>query len=52
MLLVARDTRRNAIARRTMEIVDELDWEYGGLQPDKDQIIEAALNVIFGEGRN
>lgn len=51
-LRVARDTRRNAIARRTVEIIDELDWEFGGRQPEKDQVIEAALNVIFGEGRS
>ncbi|MBN2607506.1 MAG: metallophosphoesterase [Candidatus Fermentibacteraceae bacterium] len=48
-LRVSRDSRRNAIARRTIEFIDELDWDYGGVQPEKEQVIEEALKVIYEE---
>jgi DNA repair protein SbcD/Mre11 len=49
-LHVARDSRRNAIARRTAEIVDDLDWQFGGDEPDKEMVIERALSIIYGNG--
>ncbi len=47
-LRVARDTRRSAIARRSVELIEELDWDFGGDQPEKDQVIERALRLIYG----
>lgn len=49
-LRMAEDGRRSAIARRAVELIGDLDWEYGGDQPDKEQVMEAALDVIFGNG--
>jgi len=49
-LRIAGDGRRTTIARRAIELIEDLDWEYGGEQPDKEQVMEAALGIIFGDG--
>lgn len=49
-LRVARDLKRNAIARKAIEFIEEMDWDFGGDEPEKEQVIETALQVIFGEG--
>ena len=41
-----------AIARSACKLIDELDWGYGGDEPEKDEVIEAALRVIYGKGDN
>jgi len=46
-LSVARDPRRSAIASRAIELIDELEWNFGGGEPEREQVIEKALNVIF-----
>lgn len=49
-LRVARDLKRNAIARKAIDFIEEMDWDFGGDEPEKEQVIEAALHVVFGEG--
>ncbi|MFO8184149.1 MAG: metallophosphoesterase [Candidatus Aegiribacteria sp.] len=49
-LRVARDLKRNAIARKAIEFIEEMDWNFGGDEPEKEQVIEASLHVVFGEG--
>lgn len=44
------DNRRNAIAEKTTEIIEEMAWNFGGDEPVRDQVIEAALSVIYAEG--
>ncbi len=51
-LHIGKDTRRNAIARRVLQLIDEMNWEFGGNGPEKEQVIETALSVIYsGCGR-
>ncbi len=49
-LYAAKDDRRNAIAVRVLELIEEMDWEFGGNEPEKDKVIETALSVIYGAG--
>jgi DNA repair protein SbcD/Mre11 len=48
-LLVAKDSHRTAIARRVIELLEEMDWKFGGSEPDKEEVIEAALSIVYGE---
>lgn len=48
-LLTSSDHQLNAIAERTMKLIDELDWDFGGDEPTKEQVEIAALSVIYGE---
>ncbi|MCK5116147.1 MAG: metallophosphoesterase [Candidatus Aegiribacteria sp.] len=47
-LHVAKDNRRNAIARRVLELIEEMEWEFGGNEPERGKVIEIALSVIYG----
>lgn len=47
-LHIAKDSRRNAIARRVLELIEEMDWKFGGNEPEKEKVIETALSVIYG----
>ena len=47
-LYVAKDNRRNAIAVRVLELIEEMDWKFGGNEPEKEKVIEIALSVIYG----
>lgn len=47
-LLVSSDHQLNAVAKQTIEIIDELDWDFGGEEPAKEQVKIAALSVIYG----
>ncbi|NOQ23562.1 MAG: hypothetical protein GQ565_13065 [Candidatus Aegiribacteria sp.] len=49
-LYVAKDNRRSAIARRVLELIEEMEWEFGGNEPEKEKVIETALSVIYGAG--
>jgi len=42
------DHRMNAIAERTIKLIDELDWNFGNDEPDRDMLKIEALNVIYG----
>ena len=47
-LLMATDDQLNAIAQRTREVIDELDWDYGGDEPEREDVLMAALATIYG----
>ncbi len=49
-LCVASNIRRNAIATRTVQLIEEMDWEFGENEPAREQVIEAALRTIYGGG--
>jgi len=42
------DHQLNAIAERTMKLIDELDWDFGGDEPERESVKIEALNVIYG----
>jgi DNA repair exonuclease SbcCD nuclease subunit len=48
-LLVSSDRQLNAIAERTMKLIDELDWDFGSDEPIIGQVKTAALSVIYGD---
>ncbi|MBW1715801.1 MAG: metallophosphoesterase [Deltaproteobacteria bacterium] len=48
-LLASSDYQLNAIAERTMKLIDELDWTFGGDEPAKEHVKIAALSVIYGD---
>ena len=47
-LLTSTDRQLDAIAERTMKLIDELEWDLGGDQPEVESVKIAALNVIYG----
>ena len=49
-LCFTKDHRRNAIALRVLELIEGIDWDFGGNEPEKDKITETALSVIYGDG--
>jgi exonuclease SbcD len=49
-LSVSSDQQLEAISERTMMLIEELDWPFGGDQPTKEQVELAALSVIYGNG--
>ncbi len=48
-LFIARDNRRNIIARRVIQLIEEMDWKFGGNEPGREKVIETALSVVYGE---
>lgn len=50
LLYVAKDNRRNAVARRALQLIEEMDWKFGGNEPEKEKVIETVLSVIYGGG--
>jgi DNA repair protein SbcD/Mre11 len=49
-LLASDDVQLNAVAERTRQVVEALEWPWGGREPLKDAVMEAALRVIYGTG--
>ena len=49
-LCFTKDNRRNAIALRVLELIEEMDWNFGGNEPEKEKVIETALSVVYGDG--
>ena len=47
-LSTSTDRQLNAIAERTTKLIDELEWNFGGDQPERELVKIAALNVIYG----
>lgn len=47
-LSVSSDDQLEAIAERTMKLIEQLDWSFGGDEPTKEQVEIAALSVIYG----
>jgi len=48
-LFTSSDRQLNAIAERTMKLIDELDWEFDGDEPAREQVKTAALSTIYGK---
>ena len=48
-LLVTGDDQLNAIAERAREAVERLDWDFGGDEPDRDEVVMAALTAVYGQ---
>ena len=48
-LLASSDRQLNAISERTMKLIDELDWTFGGDEPAEEHVKIAALSVIYGD---
>ena len=37
------------IAQRTREVLEELDWDFGGDEPEREQVLMAVLTTVYGE---
>jgi DNA repair exonuclease SbcCD nuclease subunit len=48
-LFASSDHQLNAIAERTMKLIDELDWDFDGDEPTREQVKTAALSAIYGK---
>ncbi len=46
-LSVSSDDQLRAIAERTMKLINELDWPFGGDEPAKEDVEIAALSAIY-----
>lgn len=46
---VSEDEQRNVIAEKVMAAIENLDWPWGPDEPDRDTIVSAALDLIYGE---
>jgi len=49
-LFVSSDDQLEAISKRTMKLIEELEWSFGGDEPTREQVELAALSVIYGNG--
>ena len=47
-LSISTDPQLSAIAERTMKLIDELEWDFGGDEPERELLKIKALNVIYG----
>jgi len=47
-LRIVSDIRRNVIATRAVQLIEEMDWEFGENEPTREQVIEAALRSVYG----
>ncbi|MFH1572161.1 MAG: metallophosphoesterase [Gemmatimonadota bacterium] len=47
-LSMASDDQRNAIAQRTRAVLEGLDWDFGGDEPDREEVLMAALAAVYG----
>ena len=48
-LRTATDDQLNAIAQRSREVLEELDWDFGGDEPEREQVLMAVLTTVYGE---
>ena len=48
-LSISSDRQLNAVAEHTIRLIHELDWSFGGDEPTREQVTNAALNVIYGD---
>ena len=49
-LKLTRDTRRDSVAKKALELIEELEWDFGRGEPLKNKVIERALATVYGEG--
>ena len=43
------DDQLNTVAQSTREVLEELDWDYGGDEPDREEVLMAALATVYGQ---
>lgn len=48
-LSVSSDRQLNTITERTIRLIHELEWRFGGNEPTREQVTNEALNVIYGD---
>ena len=48
-LSTSKDHQLSAIAERAKALGDKLGWDFGGDEPDKDEVLAAALAAIYGD---
>jgi exonuclease SbcD len=48
-LSISTDRQLNTIAECTIKLIDELDWDFGGEEPERQAVKLAALKLIYGE---
>jgi len=48
-LLISTDRQLNAVAERAIKLISEFEWSFGSDEPTKEQVTNAALNVIYGD---
>ena len=48
-LSTSEDDQLKVISERTMALIEELDWTFGGDQPSREEVELAALSVIYGK---
>ena len=47
-LLWSSDRQLMATAERAMALINEMDWPFGGDEPEREQVVLEALSVIYG----
>ena len=47
-LYISADYQRNALAQRVQELVNAMQWDFGGDEPDRDEVLIAALHLVYG----
>jgi DNA repair exonuclease SbcCD nuclease subunit len=47
-LIATQDDQLNAIAQRTRQALTDLEWDFGGDEPDREQVLLAALATVYG----
>lgn len=45
------DLQRSALASRVRELVDDLEWPFGGTEPERREVLQQALELIYGQGQ-
>jgi DNA repair protein SbcD/Mre11 len=48
-LMTTTDEQLNAVAQRTRDVLQELDWDFGGDEPEREQVLLAALATVYGQ---
>ena len=46
-LSTSTDRQLSAIAEQAVKLIDELEWDFGGDEPDRELLKIEALNVIY-----
>ena len=47
-LRISADYQRNAVAERVQELVNAMQWDFGGDEPTREAVVMAALALVYG----
>ncbi len=47
-LRISADYQRNAVAERVQELVNAMQWDFGGDEPTREAVVMAALSLVYG----